>query len=341
MNKRKLMYVQTGLSLIELMISMGIGIILLLALASVYVTASNTSRARSADDALDEAARQVFDRLQADLDFAGYVDIFDTTAVSGSGASGAATETVAASVAKPSLKEVQDMYGRLMPTPTSGLSIAPAKPSMPIEIASGGTYKALEGEDAKLTIAYQAAPANPNAHTSLPSFSVSDNADSGITYDCTGAKLDSGDKWIVNIYSFDKGSFNCKGNKSSSSQPIVDNIKEMTFRYLVTQPATDSKATLYDSPAGLYTTNIISAADVNTSALGWSGVTGVEVCMIVAGKPLNGRLSAVASLQEKIPTCERNGNSYVDNKSRPANDQSLYRRYVKVLGLPNALYFRQ
>ena len=58
---------QRGTSLLEILVSLSIGLILLMVLASLMVVASNSSKQRSTSELLDETARQVFSRLETDL----------------------------------------------------------------------------------------------------------------------------------------------------------------------------------------------------------------------------------------------------------------------------------
>lgn len=78
-NNKKLRH-QSGITLMELMISMTIGLILLMALSSLMVTANRTANQRTVAEQADETARQVFSRLESALLMAGYVDPFEQSA---------------------------------------------------------------------------------------------------------------------------------------------------------------------------------------------------------------------------------------------------------------------
>lgn len=75
-NNKKLRH-QSGITLMELIISMTIGLILLMALASLMVTANRTANQRTVAEQADETARQVFSRLEHALLMANYVDPFE------------------------------------------------------------------------------------------------------------------------------------------------------------------------------------------------------------------------------------------------------------------------
>ncbi|SUO94655.1 PilW family protein [Suttonella ornithocola] len=361
---------QLGISLLELMVSLAIGLILLLMLATVYVTSINTNKLRDTNAELDETARQVFERLEQDLNLAGYVDVFDTETVTRSvpdidpvtntpkvDATGKQIMVDkqfviprAAQVAKPSDPVVQNMYGRLM----KGSATTPAsRPETPIGIVTKNSIpNGLTGTDNTLTVTYQVKPIEDKQKMASLKGADTDSAESGWGLDClsmsaekSSSTLDPAFKssFIRNEYSFNDKTFKC------NTKPLVGNnadgdtaINEMRFRYLTTQATTDAKADMYDSQAGLYVDNIMSAADVATTNLGWTGVTGVEVCIVVGGSPLKGKLTQMAEMQKSIPSCARDAKTgdFVSDIARPnANDKRLYRRYVKVLTIPNALYF--
>lgn len=74
--KRMILHAQRGISLLELMVALAIGLVLLLALSSLMITANRASAQRSTSELLDESARQVFTRLEKDIYHAGYVDSY-------------------------------------------------------------------------------------------------------------------------------------------------------------------------------------------------------------------------------------------------------------------------
>lgn len=291
---------QQGISLIEVMLALTIGIILLLTLSSIYLTAQNASKERSTDEALDEAARQIFERLQYDLNNAGYVDPFDSHG-------GVLNATKIAQLSK---NDVARNLGRL-------------------ETGAQTPYQAVygtnpvEGSDSTLTIRYQVKPETSDTHVSLAA-----NADSGAQSNCLGEKVNH----VENTYSLDSGNFRC------NSQPIVSNIADLHFEYLVT-PKAQTNATVFNSYSGLYTSSILSATDVATDAtnspLSWAGVIGVKVCVVVGAETLNkAKRQEVVQFQPDIPSCETGKSG-----GRKDGDTKLYRRYDKVLSIPNALYF--
>lgn len=68
---------QLGVTMLELVVSLGIGVILLTALGRVYVTATSEDAIKTLKGELDESARQIFSTMARDISLAGFVDNFD------------------------------------------------------------------------------------------------------------------------------------------------------------------------------------------------------------------------------------------------------------------------
>lgn len=327
---KKLTKKQFGVSLLELMVALAIGLILLLALSSVYITANQSNKTRSVEESLDEAARQIFERLQQDLNMAGFVDVFDKN----NGKNIA--EEIAAIKTNDS---VGVNLGRLTGTGKDlngdGKIDDKDRPKSPFEAVF--EVSALQGQDKDvsnpsdyLTIRYQSRKLDAASQAS----GLSNNA-----FDCNQQDVTA--KYVENTYKLHGGSFVCQGN-GGRQQPLVDDVDDLQFRYLVTEPlnvASDplySNATVYDSQSGLYVkTALKTADDVGNTSLGAHGVTAVQVCVVVGTEPLIGRGNAVVGeFQPTIPRCDGT------TRARQAADgQKLYRQYTKVLSIPNALYF--
>lgn len=318
---------QQGVSLLEVIVTLTIGIILLLAVSSVYITANRSSNERSTDETLDEAARQIFERLQYDLNNAGYVDAFDKNG----------SDINALKMAKLSDDEVSRNLGRFVAannstssssggagsSSSSGGATSAPKPITLYQAVYGIDQLPIEGStDAttgdKLTVRYQVKPMNTQqGHSSL-----AENPQDGSTTDCLGKDVSR----VTNKYSVVKHNFQCNG------QPLVNNVHDFRLQYLITGPAQTTD--LANSYSGLYVQGLVNAAGVNQSVLGWPGVTGVRVCVVIGGEPFDKRRrTEITQFQPNIPQCNN------QTATRDSGDTKLYRRYIKTLVIPNLLYF--
>lgn len=362
---------QKGLSLIELMIAMGLGVLLLLALSTIFITAHDSSKRRSTSENLDEVARQVIERLSYDLHKAGYVDPFSSVEAARN-TFDVENKTVFAiySRQKSNLnnKNEATTLGRI----TKGAVIpllgcngdfnGSTKPSLR-ELAS------CNGDDIKLQqsiqVGYQTvAPGilkNKETATNPPSrsltFQTEENESlSGAGRDCIGRVIgqnttaDSG--IVVNRYSVRLndgiGSFGC-ASSVGEWQGIIEGVQEMTFRYLITpsnNTASDGVVDMKKSTSGLEVSKYLLASKVNDEDLGWANVVGVEVCLVVAVEPMdNTKESSLARTQPMVPTCERKNmnattakEEFKDDIKRKKDDFRLYKRYVQIISMPNSLY---
>ncbi len=68
---------QHGVTLIELMVSITIGLFILIAIGTAYITTTSTGRQRENQSELNEPARIVMQQLRRELSLAGYVDVMD------------------------------------------------------------------------------------------------------------------------------------------------------------------------------------------------------------------------------------------------------------------------
>ena len=379
---------QFGVTLLELMVSMGIGVILMLAIGRVYVMATKDNSMRTLRGELDEASRQIFSIMARDISLAGFVDNFDGN-----------NKILVRS------GNIKDLFNR-------------EKESTALSLLTQKNYMLpVQGDDKHLTIIYQARNSedssleynggtNSNDYRSLSGAyqtGVGAGADnqSGWGMNCNNAGShalinangerfsgtgDAGPEYVYlkQDFVFDEGNktFSCgmkkwndnyiTKNNSADSPPditetgmmkslvgdkdakdMVTSVHSVRFRYTVT--ASEHKSTdtytVAESVAGYYTDKILNYKGVRESKLGWGGVTGVEVCIVLAAAPTfsKQKIIDIATIQPTIPTCERNSedslndvssDSFKDNEARPAGDNRYYERYVRTLSAHNALYLR-
>ena len=336
--KMKSLKKQKGLSLIELMVAMVLGVLLLMALTTLFITANESSKRRSTSENLDEVARQVMERLNYDLHEAGYLDPFSSASAAKS-AFDLEDPHVLAIYARQkdnltgNLKEATTLgkftNGKVVPLlGCNGEFSGSSRPSL-TELATciNTTLQVRQS----IQIGYQTvAPDNlknqeiKNKNKTAPSPSLASKGQefdslSGAGRDCIGRKVGDPNGLVVNRYSvrIDSGigSFGCSSSASTGSeaggpwQGIIEGVEEMTFRYLIT-PANNTPAgetvNISESTSGREVLKYLSASKVEEEDLKWASVVGVEVCLIVAVEPMDGTKEAsFAKVQPSVPTCAR------------------------------------
>lgn len=339
---------QKGLSLIELMIAMGLGALLLLALATLFVTANDSSKRRSTSENLDEVARQVMERLSYDLHEAGYIDPF----------SNARAAKTSFDVEDPNVlaiyaRQKDNLKGDLkQATPLGRFTEGKVVPLLGCDSDfSGSTSPSLKelatcsrsappSSRQSIQISYQTVAPDAlktmedkrpkeTASRSLALKTQEEASYSGAGRDCIGRKLGDKDDLVVNRYSVRvessqsgkttrPGNFGCSSTAPKGEwQSIVEGVEEMTFRYLITPPDNTPAGQTVDmkkSTSGREVTKYLSASAVAAEELQWASVVGVEVCLIVSADPMDGTGEAsLAATQPKIPTCLRKGGATATN----------------------------
>lgn len=360
------------MSLLELMVSLAIGVFLILALAGVFVTANNSAKRRLTAENQDETARQVFTRLEYELQNAGYIDPFSNVKAAKTSFDLADKEVLAiyarqkSNISDPNkgtlLGKISD--GHVLPLVGCNVNF---EKSSPISISNLPSCKNLSipSSHQAIQIGYQSFLEDSDGVLSVRSLntrSQEENSNSGVVQDCAGrniAKLNSSNGSIengviVNRYELNPSSgqlnFGCNSSTNNQWQPIAQGVEEMVFRYLVTpENLTEKNDTikLLNTQSGLSTADYLDASKVEENSLKWSGVVGVEICLIIAVEPSDGSKEASnINLQPNIPSCLRKdginatkpNSEWVSDKPRPEKDFRIYKRYVQTISLPNSLY---
>lgn len=367
---------QRGLSLIEFMMALLIGLFLLSALIGIFINANDSAKRRSTSERLDEVARQVMNRLEYDLYNAGYIDPFSNATVAQ-----AAFDVANPQIGAIYLRQVANLPADV--TQATLLGKATGGAMVPLLGCNNDSYSNLPdvsrlancGSNAysrrqSIQMSYQNfAPAGvESVVNSARSLTLrqqeQDDSFSGAGNDCAGNKIVDLNGFVVNRYSLQNSSgitsFGCissvnNGTGTQRWQPIVGGVEEMTFRYLMTPPDETPRNEEIDirrvvsglSVIDYLPSNMVN--DPNTSRLQWAGVVGVEVCLIVAVEPADGkRETAVQLTQTRIPSCERKDRNaitsdaaFVDDAVRQAGDRRFYKRYLQTISMPNSLYISQ
>lgn len=348
---------QSGISLIEIMVSLAVGLIILTAIGTVYLNSSNSIRQQEDQTQLNDYSRIVMRLLRQNLMQAGYVDIFDLNA---SGSTQAESLFDAKKVAlsnmyvrDPALGAIATPISRFYAglTPIFGCDgdmnntpqgITSASPPL---VQSCGTPSATRHT---LRIAYQSVPVTAtNPTNSL----LAANTDTGDGLDClqqapaapgsADAGSADGDSLVINQYSLRMtngvSQFACRGSGGAAIQNIAPGVEEFVLRYQMAAPGVAANA----AAAGGSQSQYVSASTVSASAQSWAGVTAVEICIISATDQVNRGPAAqgTTTLQTTRPTCQRNASgTFMPNIARATGDTRLWKRFTNVVALRNAVF---
>ena len=371
--KMKSVKKQKGLSLIELMVAMGLGVLLLMALTTLFITANESSKRRATSENLDEVARQVMERLSHDLHEAGYLDPFSSASAAKS-----ALDLEDPHILAIYARQKDNLTGNLKEATTLGKftngQVVPllgcngdfsgsSRPSLTqLATCDGNTLQVRQS----IQMGYQTVtPDNLKNQTpsadgkqrpspSLTSKEQEKSSLSGAGKDCIGRDVEDARGLVVNRYSVrinnGIGNFGCSSSAAREWQSIIEGVEEMSFRYLIT-PANNTPAgetvNMSESTSGREVLKYLPASKVEDEDLKWASVVGVEVCLIVAVEPTDRTREAFfAKVQPNVPTCARQAGinataaeaPFAADIARPEGNSRLYKRYVQVISMPNSLY---
>lgn len=348
---------QSGLTLVELLVSLTIGLVILTAIATAYVNITNSTRQREDEAQLNDPARNVIRMLRQNLMQAGYVDIFDVDATNTARAAslfqagpGRAQRGLANMyIRDPSTGVINAPLTQLFPgiTPLFGCDGA-MNNSTPNSIITGGaTQDCGTGSATRhtLQIAFQGVPRTPtNPTNSL--LAADDTTGDGL--DCLQqdppesppppAPPAAAAVVVINRFSVTADAeLRCAGSGAVAAQTIAEGVEEFVLRYQMAAPGvrTDGLA------AGGTQQRYMSAEEVDASSQGWAGVTAVEICIVMATPAAQGPAAAGTTvLQATRPTCTRDADTgaFDPNIARQANDLRLWKRHTSVVSVRNAVF---
>ncbi len=342
---------QTGLSLIEVLVSLAIGVIILTAIGTAYVNSTNSTRQREDQAELNDPARIVMRLLRQNLTLAGYVDVFDLDANNRARASslfvpGNATLTnvfvrnpanaigTPLSIFFPGLTPVFGCDGAMNGSPFTIATTAP-----PVAQTCGTPNPTRHS----LQIAYQGASLNAaNLTNSLLAVDV--NTGEGL--DCLQQDPPAAavGPFVINRFSLSQlpiavgasSELRCQGSGAAQTQALAAGVEEFILRYQMAAPGGGANPVAAGGGQAAY----VNATLVNASAQGWAGVTAVEICMVSATPVSRGAAAqGTAALQPARPTCERDANgAFLPDIPRAAADTRLWKRFTTVVALRNSVF---
>lgn len=344
---------QHGLSLIELLVSIAIGLVILTAIGTAYINTTNTTRQRENLAELDDPAHNVMRMLKHDLTLAGYVDIFDLDAgnraraaslfVPGNTTLSNMFVRATGGAAPPVFSPISQFFAGLTPifgcdgamngAPNTILTSAPPA-AQACGVASATRHT--------LQIAYQGVPLSA---ANLPNSLLPANDVTGDGLDCLQRQPPAGQVMVINRFSAPApaagavSQMNCEGSGAAGAQSIASGVEEFVLRYQLSAPGDAANP----AAAGSGQQRYISATEVSTAATnpqGWAGVTAVEICMVSATPATSGATAqGTAALQTTRPTCTRDADGVFNaNIARAAGDNRLWKRYTAVVSLRNTVF---
>lgn len=286
-----------GLSLIEMMVSMVLGLFLIGGLTTMYLGSKKTDKIRAAVSDIEENARLTLNTLRAAIQHAGYKSVDNII------------------LDKPFQTPTDGVIQNKFCNDSKAMITNSDLTTPPLEF-QGYTKDGDLGD--RITVVYRA-----------------DNPDRGpVTFDCmggdysndrvrqlscstdqpNGGMLNTGQSKIYNglyVKQSDK-TLRCLGSRSAKgSQVLAENIENMQIRYGVTQTFGDIKKTTYKN-----------ATQVETNGE-WESVTSVQIAILVASK------------REVLEQAEAHEFELLDEIVNISSTRKLYRTYSTTINLPN------
>lgn len=329
-----------GFSLIELMISITIGLVVVVAAMSAYLGSSDASKVSEAQSRMNEDAQAALNLLTEQIRLAGanpvqsnradafrHNPVFDSTYVGGtSTAYGTTSYTVSpatATVAGFAIRGCDGTFTGLTSTSNiTGLSCVGGTTTLPDSIAV--SYEA----DPYNTAKSGAGAATDCVGSTLPT--VTATFTSGTS--TTGSWSVADNRYYVGSSSSGIPSLYCKGSANTVPQPMVENVENIQFMYgVVSTTDTSNTATV----AGYLTADqVVTESTMATLANDsdrWGRVITVRVCVVVRSEAPVVPSTASAAVNAAAA-------SYVDcdGSVNSANtDRRLRRAYTTTVVLRN------
>lgn len=300
-----------GLSLIEMMISMVLGLFLVGGLTTMYLGSKKSDKVRTAVSDIEENARLTLNTIRSAVEHAGYTSVANLPVV------------------KPFQTPIDgnisnDNCSDDKPLVTNAKLTTP--PSDFTGYTKDGDVDTLESD--RITVIYRAD--NPSvgpiyfdcggkANAYLDADSAKQTARQlACSTDMTNANTNHWDAWKSKVYNglyvnkSDK-TLHCFGSRSATgSHVLAENIENMQIRYgVMTTNSAGNKITTYKS-----------ASQVE-AAKQWEGVTSIQVAILMSSaKPI-------------LDQAESHSFELLDETISISEDKKLYRTYSTTIHLPN------
>lgn len=327
-----------GFSLLEMLLSLSLGLLLVLALAQAHGLSGQWIRQHEDQAALDEPGRLALAFLVGELQSAGYVDWLGPSETGqplleiglaemglsvGTGVQPAAADPSAWSAAPGAalgrwvggLTPLFGCDGDMEPSPHALLQSGSA---------SGLTCGTRRSTRHTLQIARQSSAANAaTQHSSLGA------QDPLRALDCLQQGAGGPAPLVINRFriavSGGDSQLQCAGSGNASAQALWSGVEELVFHFDVQH----SGAWRWLSAS--------QTSDLATNPGGWAAVRAVHVCLLMGTSSNQGAASwGSRSLQAMRPTCARDAaGAHLPDQARLAHQAGLWRRFSAVVALPN------
>ena len=284
-----------GLSLIEMMISMVLGLFLVLGLSTMYLSSKKTDKVRAAVSDIEETARLTLNSLRSAIEHAGYKSIdnipFDKAIQTGA---------------------IANAFCRNGTSLVTNNRLTDSLPTDFTGYTADGDVDNFESD--RITVVFRAD--NPDRGPIY--FDCSGNAYAGnnaTQIDCsTDPQLGMNNTWESLIYNglyVDKSdkTLRCIGSRSANGSIILaENIENMQIRYGVTQ-------------GDLVTYK--KASDVDNNKSEWESVTSIQLAILVGSE------------RNVLDQSEAHSFELLDETISIDADRKIYRVFSTTVNLPN------
>lgn len=324
--------IQAGVTLIELMVSLAIGMVIVLAVAMAYLAVRTTATATNAISRINEDGKLALDMLAREIQMAGFYPATVTNTltpnVRGSyvniknsgqaayeqgifGCSGSkfkpTTFTCGSAVTGESDSIILNYFSL-----SSKTDIGTDNISVSRDCINGG----LENDPVNVS-RYSADPKQP--------MFVSNR----FAIDATSySQASSGAGGNSTVKTISTGSLACNGNgvkiESTTYQPIFEGVAQMVIRYAVQDGSSG------EIPQRFYSATQVTALPTIDSKNGWRRVSAVRVCLLMQSLT-GGRNENAAGVVKKYIDC------FGTEVTQPASDRNIYKTFTRLIAVRNQL----
>ncbi|MFZ3218581.1 MAG: PilW family protein [Rhodoferax sp.] len=279
---------QSGVTLIELLISITLGLVVVTALVVIYTSGSTATRNAQAQAQMNEDAQMALDVISQELRRAGYNPIRSGGAVNDLGQAGWNLFACDTGFADTTLANVSAL-----------------------------TCKA-SGSDAALAVVYEGDPASGKwSKKALVT-------DPTLLQDCLGTGV-AATAGTPNYYKMQarlyvaNNALNCRGSGDlTQTQVLAENIESMSLSFAVTDPAVLVSQTVMGYLTATEINTPIASLNAWTSLQRWNKVAAARVCVVVVSENPVLQDVKTAATNPTYQDCSGNDVSITDGKMRRA-----------------------